>query len=131
MNLSFLVPDFLKRAGDPMIRPAELHSLLAKQEFVPQAIVATDVDYFAERFGATVVQDSDNLDGYIGVGYLLDALPFTVMHYRGHPDGTATIYLPQDISDVDKITAIIGQIASAFDLPNRKVQWQRKDNPEL
>lgn len=114
-----------------MIRPAELHSLLATQEFVPQAIVATDVNYFAARFGAEIVKDSDDLDDFVGVAYLLDSLPFTVMHYRGHPAGTATIYLPQGIGDSNRITDIIRQITSAFKLPDKCVTWQRKDNPEL
>jgi hypothetical protein len=114
-----------------MIRPAELHRLLAEKDFIPQAIVATDVDYFAARFGAQIVKDYDDLDHFVGVGYLLDSLPFTVMHYQGHPDGTATIYLPQEISDVEKITEIIRQITMAFKVPNEYVQWQRKDDPEL
>jgi hypothetical protein len=114
-----------------MIRPAELHRLLAEKEFVPQAIVATDVDYFAARFGAEIVKDSDDLDRFVGVGYLLDSLPFTVMHYQGHPDGTATIYLPQEIGDTNRITEIIRQITAAFKLPDNLVTWQRKNNPEL
>jgi hypothetical protein len=114
-----------------MIRPAELHRLLAEKDFVPQAVVATDVSYFAGRFGAQMVNDSDDLDQFVGVGYLLDSLPFTIMHYRGHPDGTATIYLPQEISDVEKISEIIRQITKAFKLPNDSVQWQRKDSPDL
>jgi hypothetical protein len=126
MNLSSLVPDFLKPAGDPMIRPAELHRLLAEKEFVPQAIVATGVDYFAARFGAEIVKDFDDLGRFVGVGYLLDSLPFTVMHYEGHPDLTATIYLPQEIYEIAKITDIIGQITKAFKLPSESVQWQRR-----
>lgn len=114
-----------------MIRPAELHRLLAEKEFVPQAIVATGVDYFAAHFGAEIVKDFDDLDRFVGVGYLLDSLPFTVMHYEGHPDGTATIYLPQEISDIEKITEIIRQITTAFKLPHEYVRWQRKDDPEL
>ena len=114
-----------------MIRPAELHRLLAETDFVPQAVVATDVSYFADRFGAQMVNDSDDLDQFVGVGYLLDSLPFTIMHYRGHPDGIATIYLPQEISDVEKISEIIRQITKAFKLPNDSVQWQRKDRPDL
>lgn len=114
-----------------MIRPAELHSLLAQNDFVPQAIVAMDIDYFADRFGAQIVTDLDDLDHFVGVAYLLGSLPFTVMHYAGHPDGTSTIYLPQEISDLGKINEIIRQITAAFKLPDQSVQWQRKDNPDL
>jgi hypothetical protein len=114
-----------------MIKPYNLHKLLGAKEFVPQAIVGVNVSYFADRFKSELVKEHDDLDEFLGTAFWLDEwLPFTVMHYRGHPPDTSTIYLPFEITDVEKITGIVERIASEFKVTD-KVLWQRKNDPEL
>jgi hypothetical protein len=114
-----------------MIRPVPFHMMINKTEFVPQAIIAEAVSDFARRFGSDVEAGKDDFDEYEGVAAWLDDLPFTVMHYRGHPKNTSTIYLPFDIHDVKEITDMICRIALELKLPPNLIKWQRKDTPEL
>lgn len=114
-----------------MIRPAPFHNVLNKTEFVPQAIIAETVYDFAKRLGSEVEAGQDDFDKYEGAAAWLDDFPFTVMHYRGHPKDTSTIYLPFDIHDVQRVTEIIARIVSELKLPPKLVTWQRKDDPEL
>ena len=114
-----------------MIRPANLHDVLDRGEYVPQAIVAVDVETLAKGLGANVVSDHDDLDEFVGAGFWLDNTPFVVMHYRGHPADTATIYLPYDITDLGSITDLLDVITSEFCLPKELIKWQRKDDPSL
>ena len=114
-----------------MIRPVPFHMMINKAEFVPQAIVAETVHDFAKRFGSQVETGKDDFDEYEGAAAWLDDFPFTVMHYRGHPKNTSTIYLPFDIHDVHVITDVIFRIATELKLPPTLIKWQRKDDPEL
>jgi hypothetical protein len=114
-----------------MIKPVPLHTMIDQYEFVPQAIIAETVDELAKRFGSGVEKGHDNLDEYQGAAAWLDELPFTVMHYRGHPKDTSTIYLPLDIVDVGNITDIVSRIASELELSSNSIIWQRKNDPAL
>jgi hypothetical protein len=115
-----------------MIKQAPLKEMIYKFEFVPQAIVALPVHEIVQDLGWDVEKGHDDLDEYFGAAALLDGVqPFTVMHYKGHPDYTSTIYLPFDIRDIGKITDLITRIASELKLPTQKITWQRKDKPEL
>jgi hypothetical protein len=114
-----------------MIKQVPLKEMFSRFEFVPQAIVALPVNEIIEQFGWHGEKGHDDLDEYFGAAAWLEGVPFTVMHYRGHPEDTSTIYLPFDIRETDKITHLISRIASEMKLPSTKITWQRKDNPEL
>jgi hypothetical protein len=114
-----------------MIKPVPLHMIIDQYEFVPQAIIAETVYELAKRFGSTVEKGHDDLDEYQGTAAWVDEFPFTVMHHRGHPTDTSTIYLPFEIADVDEITDIVSRIASELKLSPKSVTWQRKNNPAL
>ena len=118
--------------GTDMIKQGSLEEMIYKFELVPQAIVALPVERIAKQLGLVIEKGHDDFDEYFGAAAWLDGVqPFTVMHYRGHPEDTSTIYLPFNIRDTDKITALIGRIASELKLPPKTITWQRKDNPEL
>jgi hypothetical protein len=115
-----------------MIKQVPLKEMIYMFEFVPQAIVALPIDEIVKQFGWDVEKGHDDLDDYFGAAAWLDGVhPFTVMHYRGHPEDTSTIYLPFNIREAEKITHLINRIASELKLPAKKITWQRKDNPEL
>jgi hypothetical protein len=111
------------------VTPAPLPALLAEDEFIPQAIVKEPVERFASP--KNIVSDVDDLDRYEGIGFYLGRIPFTIMHYDGHPPNTSTIYLPHRIDDVDKITRLVQQILSHFKVAESDIVWQRKDDPDL
>jgi hypothetical protein len=114
-----------------MIAQLPLHELLQKAEVVPQAIIAETIDVLAERLGFKVEKGDDDFDEYEGCGSFLAQAncSFALMHYKGHPPGTTTLYLPFEIEDVDQITAIVAQIATELDV-HSKLLWQRKDGPD-
>ena len=114
-----------------MIRPEPLHNMINKTEFVPQAVIAETVYELAKRFGSEVEEGEDDFDKYEGAAAWLDGFAFAVMHYRGHPKNTSTIYLPFEIHDVEKITLIISRIILELKVSPDLITWQRKDGPDL
>lgn len=107
---------------------------LPADDYVPQAIVARSTFDLAAPFGAEIVRDHDDLDLYDGVAFALDddergaVLPFTIRHYRGHPEGTATIYLPQAIRGSDEIASALQRIAEGLHIAPAEFVWRRGDN---
>jgi len=114
-----------------MIKPIPLLEVVSRYHFVPQDVIREGVVELAKRFGLKVWEGEDDLDTYEGAAAVFDGLPFTVMHYRGHPENTSTIYLPFEIKDVEVIAKIISSIAAQLKLSPEVIVWQRKDNPEL
>jgi hypothetical protein len=119
-----------------MIRPFPLQLAKRQYEFIPQAILNEPVDALARRFGLKIEEGTDDFDYFYGTAASIDDFPllgdtpFAVMHYKGHPDNTATIYLPFDIKDVSTITDIISRILSELRLSSHALRWQRRDNPD-
>jgi hypothetical protein len=113
------------------IRPAPLPEVLDSYEFVPQAVVNKPVRAFADLARIDVTRAAADPDEYEGIAFFLGQVPVTVMHYKGHPVSTSTIYLPQSVSSIREISRLLGLIFSQFALPPKDVAWQRKDRPEL
>jgi hypothetical protein len=115
-----------------MIKQASLEEMIYKFDFVPQATVALPVQQIGKQLGWVIEKGHDDFDEYFGAAAWLDgAEPFTVLHYKGHPENTSTIYLPLHIREIEEITDVIRRIASELKLPAKKITWQRKDDPDL
>lgn len=114
-----------------MVQAIPLENALQKWDFIPQAVIARPLEVFTRHVSSRITSGHDALDEYSGVAFAIDGAPFAVMHYKGHPPETSTIYLPRDLGTIPEITALIGRIVSRFELPNDSVIWQRRDNPEL
>jgi hypothetical protein len=112
------------------VEPAHLPSLLTREEFIPQAIVNKPVERFASP-NTHIFADADDLDEYEGIGFYLGGTPFAVMHYKGHPASTSTIYLPHSMSDEKKISSLLRQILAHFKIRSGDIVWHRKDSPSL
>ncbi len=113
------------------LKSLNLPETLASAHMVPHAIVAQPVRALADLASSTVHQGQDDLDEYEGAAFSIDALPFVIMHYKGHPPDTSTIYLPMTVKDIDQITQCIDKIVTTFGLPKAALTWQRKDDPTL
>jgi hypothetical protein len=109
-----------------MIKPAPLNELIRDYEFVPQAMIDEPIANLVKRSGLKTEEGLDGFDNYVGVAGWLDEIPFTVMHYSGHPKNTSTLYLPFEIKDVAKITGIISRLALELKF-DQSISWQRKD----
>jgi hypothetical protein len=113
-----------------VLKPLDIREL-GKKDLIPQAIIRKPVAYF-EGQGFGFVHDYDALDFFQGAAFLLDDLPFALIHHRGCPDNETTIYLTRDFSeDVGTITDSIRHILAALRLPSNSLVWERKDDPEL
>lgn len=109
-----------------MVRPTDFESLAREREFVPQAIFALPISYFAQRLQTAVSEGYDDLDHYEAVGLLVENfIPVAMMHHRGYPAGTTTMHLPFEVADPKLVSAIIGVVARSFDIPAEAVEWAR------
>jgi hypothetical protein len=113
------------------IVPLDVEEVLSSAEFIPQAVVGHDIGKLGKKFGVNAVRSSDDLDSYTALAWSIGKLPFTVMHYRGHPKGTSTIYLPRKLSNVAMITNVISKIIDRLGIEHKDLVWQRKDDPDL
>jgi hypothetical protein len=114
----------------PKLQKLKLADLLRETELVPHAVVAKPVSYFERRLGH-FVQSHDDLDFYEGAAFSLDGLPFALIHYRGTPKNSVTIYLSRTIKDHAEISGTVSRISEALDLPAGAIVWQRTDGPDL
>jgi hypothetical protein len=112
-----------------MIRPIAFRAAAKEHEFVPQATFGVPPAYFEAR-GLEFVSDIDDLDYFEGTAFLLEGNPVALMHYRGHSDGTTTMYLPEPYADVRLNSEIVGMLRREFGLPRQAILWQRSVEPE-
>jgi len=87
--------------------PSELDA----RDYVPQAIISRSIFECAGLLKAKIVHGQDDLDEYEGAVFLLNRkLPFSMKHYKAHPNKTTTVYLPYEVRDVAVISEIIALI---------------------
>src|SRR5687768_14016258 len=105
------------------IRQIPLESL--RTEMIPQAIIKRPLQDLADdRFEVHTAHD--DFDEYLGAALLLnERTQIALKHYRGHPPGTTTLYLPADVSDLGTIAKIISHALNALNVPAKYVEWER------
>jgi hypothetical protein len=116
-----------------MIKPFPLNDLQNKIELVPQAILLRSIWEIAKKLDFKVEKGQDDFDSYEGFGaYYGDLnLIFAVMHYRGYPKETSTIYLPRDVKQVEKITETIHLLVKEMYVSENEIEWERAHDPTL
>jgi hypothetical protein len=114
-----------------MLKPLSLERAIQEYPFVPQAIIGMDVSKLAGRVGLKVEDGIDDFDNYQGAAAWLDEYVIAIMHYSGHPDNTATVYLPFEVDDVKLIANIVLKVQNEFKLSSKDILWQRGDNSNL
>lgn len=91
-------------------------------EVVPQAIFWRPLVYFTmlTRSG------EDGLDLYVAASFIIgNDIKFDLRFYQGHPDGTVTLYLPEEVTDSEAISNAIDAVIEAMLLPYDAVAWRR------
>lgn len=112
-----------------MIRVSDLSEIKSK-ELLPQATLLRPVSYFTSLFRTHSMEGHDDLDYYQGVAFVLDDMvPFALMHYRGYPEDTTTVYLPFGIQGPKEVSTILARIVSETDVPTSAIIWQREASP--
>jgi hypothetical protein len=110
-----------------MIEPIKSLSV----DVVPQAIINMPVrSVIGSR--ADVRRDADDLDYFDGASFKLNrTIEIAVRHYDGHPKNTTTLYIDRRERDIERITRLIRLILEEFKVPEKALQWERRNNPDL
>jgi hypothetical protein len=111
-----------------MIKQADWDSLSV--ELIPQAVLKYPPSYFEKNLGLAFEDKWDGLGDFRGVLLSLDNLVFALKRYKGHKEGTTTLYLSRDLTDVGTITQIVDTIVKGLGLNAADISWQRKDTPD-
>jgi hypothetical protein len=105
---------------------------LSDTDLIPQAVIGKPVLFFEQHLGLQFIDGFDDLDYYRGAAfYLDDELSFALMHHRGDPPDTTTLYLPREIRDLQEISRAVEAIVKEMRIPRDSIAWQRSDNPNL
>jgi hypothetical protein len=73
--------------------------------------------------GLRFERDTDGLDDYVSAYFKLDEqFPFALVHYRGNPIDTTTIYFARDTKR-EEVPSIVNRIVDAFKLPSSAIEW--------
>ncbi len=105
-------PDMIKQSRYPM-----------EKEAAPQAMFWRPIKYFSPNIN----NDEDNLDKYLYLSYILDNNVFDLRVYRGQPQSTVALYMPEDVEDLELILHVIMQVMEATTLPLSSLAWKRGD----
>ena len=110
---------------------SELDSRYQVGHMIPQAIISKPVSYLENNCEISVHEDYDDFDLYEGAAMIVDGgVPIAVKRYRGHPPQTMTIYVPEQMRDIETITALVKYILLDFHLSEGDLLWQRASNPD-
>lgn len=96
-------------------------------DVIPQAIFWRSLEYFT-----TLIRNGeDGLDEFKAASFIFgNDIRFDLRAYAGHPEFTATLYLPSDIDDQKEILRVIKIVIREMVVPKNAVAWQRGDSFE-
>jgi hypothetical protein len=96
---------------------------LGSVDFIPQVIVRRPVTYFSDRLGFKFEQATDDFDDYESAFFMFDdRLPFALVHYKGNPEDTTTIYFGREVKR-EEVVAVALSILREFDLLATSLIW--------
>jgi hypothetical protein len=91
-------------------------------DVVPQAIIWRPLRYFT----LTIRDGEDGLDKFKAASFMIgNDICFDLRVYRGHPEMTVTLYLPEDAGDEKRITEIIDIVIRGMLIPMTAIAWRR------
>jgi hypothetical protein len=91
-------------------------------DVIPQAIFWRALRYFT----VTTRNGVDGLDEFKATSFTIgNDIRFDLRAYAGHPKLTATLYLPNEISEQAEISRIIKIVIRDMEVPKAAVAWQR------
>ena len=94
----------------------------ADYDVVPQAILWRPLNYFT----ASVGEGEDGLDQFHGASFAIgNEIKFDLRVYRGHPELTVTLYLPDEGLDDKRVNEIINIVIKEMLIPLSAVAWRR------
>jgi hypothetical protein len=100
-------------------------------DVLPQAIINMPIELVVGS-RADVRRDADDLDYFDGASFKLNrTIEIAVRHYDGHPKDTTTLYIDRRERNVEQITRLIRVILEELHVPEKALQWERRNDPDL
>ncbi len=97
-------------------------------DVIPQAIFWRPLRWFT--FAAR--EGEDGLDNYRGASFVIgNQVRFDLRTYRGHPQFTVTLYLPEGIENAGEIATTIRIVIKTMIIPAAAVAWRRGDDFQM
>ena len=91
-------------------------------DVIPQAIFWRPLRYFT----MVTREGEDGLDLYKGASFTIgNDLRFDLRAYRGHPEFTVTLYLPEGVDNESDISEAIDRVIKEMVIPASAVAWRR------
>jgi hypothetical protein len=91
-------------------------------DVIPQAIIWRPLRYFT----LTIRDGEDGLDKFKAASFAIgNDISFDLRVYRGHPELTVTLYLPEELGDEKRITEIIDIVIREMLVPITAIAWRR------
>jgi hypothetical protein len=91
-------------------------------DVIPQAIIWRPLRYFT----LTMRDEEDGLDKFNAASSAIgNDIRFDLRVYRGHPELTVTLYLPEEVGDKKRITEIIDIVIREMLIPMTAIAWRR------
>ncbi len=91
-------------------------------DVIPQAIIWRPLRYFTP----TMREGEDGLDKFKATSFAIgNDITFDLRVYRGHPEVTVTLYLPEEVDDEQRVTEIIDVIIREMLIPMTAIAWRR------
>jgi hypothetical protein len=91
-------------------------------DVVPQAIFWRPLRYFT----MCIREGEDGLDFFEAASFTIgNEIKFDLRVYRGHPELTVTLYLPDSVSNEKRISEIIDLVIRGMVIPLAAVAWRR------
>lgn len=93
-----------------------------KMDGISHAIFWRPIKYFS----GTIHERSDGLDSYEVCSFLKgNKIFFDLRWYKGHPEGTTSLYISSNVVEIEEIIEIVNLAISGFKLPKSAIGWQR------
>jgi hypothetical protein len=97
-------------------------------DVIPQAVFWRPLHYFT----MVIREGEDGLDRYNGASFTIgNDLRFDLRAYRGHPEFTVTLYLPEGVDDENEISEAIDRVIKEMVIPASAVAWRRGQSFEF
>jgi hypothetical protein len=91
-------------------------------DVIPQAIIWRPLRYFT----LTIRDGEDGLDKFKAASFAIgNDIRFDLRVYRGHPELTVTLYLPEESGEEKRITEIIDIVIREMLIPMAAIAWRR------
>jgi hypothetical protein len=101
---------------------------IGQVDLTPQAVIQLSAADFHDRFGLVFEHGQDDLDIFEAAFFKLDGMVAALMHHRGEPKNTVSVYLRRGLTPRQAERAI-DSILAEYSLASDVVSWREPAGP--